>query len=297
MKKALFVLGFTLAFSNFSYSQCSNFDINIGFPYFTDSDCSDNIMTVCSDITVTFSNGNASWQYGYYVNGVLDFMSSISNTNNLGSVTVCSTTSCSDAVQFFVNSWSAPNGGGNMCAQVMSLPAMLPVDFGKFQGVERNGSVHLTWETLTEVNNERFEIQRSTELSNFKTIGEVSGNGFSESLQSYTYIDNSALNLKSYYYRIKQYDYDGNYGFSEVIRVTLEGETHGAYLFPNPADSYVLIPSNITGLEVMNNRGQILNVFNNPTERLDVSSLPSGTYYLRLRFQDGTVNTQEIVKL
>jgi hypothetical protein len=63
----------------------------------------------------------------------------------------------------------------------------LPVEIISFRGFKRGNSINLTWQTATELNNEAFMVEKSTDGSKFSTIGKVDGAGTTFETQNYTF--------------------------------------------------------------------------------------------------------------
>ncbi|MEQ8471107.1 MAG: T9SS type A sorting domain-containing protein [Marinoscillum sp.] len=113
----------------------------------------------------------------------------------------------------------------------------LPVELLYFRGKQADG-VQLEWATATEKDNDKFEVQRSSDGRVFEIIGEVKGNGTYSGLLEYSFVDLSLVNQVSFY-RLKQIDFDGQFEYSPVIRV----ETKSS----NPGESYMLYPTITNG--------------------------------------------------
>lgn len=113
----------------------------------------------------------------------------------------------------------------------------LPVDLMFFDVKLENDLAILKWATASELNNDRFEIQRSLDGSNFVTISEVNGNGNSDSRVDYQFTDKNPFTGVSYY-RLKQIDYDGKFEYSntEMIENTAFSQLV-VDVFPNPTNS------------------------------------------------------------
>ena len=93
--------------------------------------------------------------------------------------------------------------------------APLPVELISFEVKKDSESSVLEWLTATEINSDRFVIERADFSYDFKPIGEVFAAGNSESIVNYLFRDNaphSGIN----YYRLKQLDFDGTYEYSEI---------------------------------------------------------------------------------
>ncbi len=120
----------------------------------------------------------------------------------------------------------------------------LPVELLYFDAELQDGEVVLDWATATEVNNEKFEIERSTDGKTFEKIAEVKGSGNTKVKQEYVYYD-TALPLHGFdqlYYRLKQIDYDGAYEYSPVgsVRNTLP-QVSNVKVSPNPFRDHIKV--------------------------------------------------------
>jgi hypothetical protein len=119
--------------------------------------------------------------------------------------------------------------------------APLAAEMVEFTGkyLESHHVNQLTWTTISEINNDYFEIERSEGKSDFKTIGMVSG---SNRPNQYTFIDDDVIAPKIYTYRLRQVDFDGTETLSEnvSIKVTdnVQAKTH---ISPNPATDMVTL--------------------------------------------------------
>ena len=105
----------------------------------------------------------------------------------------------------------------------------LPVELASFDGVPNGKGGVLRWTTLSETNNDRFEIERRLQgaAGSFKTVGAVDGRGTTTELQSYTFrIDR--LDYGTHEFRLRQVDADGS---REIV-----GETSIERVLDAPAD-------------------------------------------------------------
>jgi hypothetical protein len=170
----------------------------------------------------------------------------------------------------------------------------LPVELTNFVGRVSGGTVELVWETATEFNSAYFEIWRSGEDFDFQSIGRVKAQGFSHHLQSYLFVDEAPLQGINYY-RLKQYDRDGSFTFSNNIAVYSEPASI-VRLYPTVAKEalYLDIPEDFvqaSKLWIYNAAGFPVNSFSlgSGTLRhpLDIRELPVGFYFIRLESQKG----------
>jgi hypothetical protein len=120
----------------------------------------------------------------------------------------------------------------------------LPVELVYFNGQKQGSSDLLEWSTQTEVNNDYFEIEASTNGLNFSRIGRVQGSGNSSQTKKYQFLNQNPLALTTYY-RLKQVDYQGNFKYSKVISLSRKQEKTDVLVYPNPAqnDFNINIPS------------------------------------------------------
>ena len=99
--------------------------------------------------------------------------------------------------------------------------------------IKQDESLELKWQTASEVNNEKFEIEMSRDGRNFQKVGEVKGNSTTLAIGNYSFlITNPSLGLS--YYRLKQMDFSGQFEHSDVVSVRFEkeGDSVGTF-FPN----------------------------------------------------------------
>jgi hypothetical protein len=94
----------------------------------------------------------------------------------------------------------------------------LPVHLLAFTGENHKGINYLKWSTASEINNDHFEIERSSNAIDFITIHTVRGAGNSTSVHEYTSMDANAP-IGTSYYRLKQVDFNGEFEYSNIIAV------------------------------------------------------------------------------
>ncbi|MBL4754890.1 MAG: T9SS type A sorting domain-containing protein [Flavobacteriales bacterium] len=113
------------------------------------------------------------------------------------------------------------------------LPIVL-IDFSAT--ISDNTQVMLEWTTASEVNNDFFTVERSTNGLTFEVIAEVPGSGTSNRRMDYEAHDDAPLEGVSYY-RLKQTDFDGKFEYFKIVAVNLERNADGSCVFkvfPNP---------------------------------------------------------------
>ncbi|MBK0384252.1 T9SS type A sorting domain-containing protein [Pedobacter sp. SD-b] len=114
------------------------------------------------------------------------------------------------------------------------VPTTLPVKLVNFLAKADGKSALLTWQTATEINNDRFEIERSLDGNSWVKIGEVKGAGNNYQLKNYSFRDALPANENNYY-RLKQVDNDDAFEYSPVRSVKFNLGNDGQLSFyPNP---------------------------------------------------------------
>jgi len=117
---------------------------------------------------------------------------------------------------------------------------ILPVEYlyfnAKYNQTSRSGD--LTWATAKEWENERFEIERAVNtIKEWETIGQKAGAGYSDLPVEYEYADtNLPAAGGNIFYRLKQFDFEGNFTYSETRSIKVEplpGTSHWI-VYPNP---------------------------------------------------------------
>ncbi|MDN5213093.1 DUF2341 domain-containing protein [Fulvivirgaceae bacterium BMA12] len=110
----------------------------------------------------------------------------------------------------------------------------LPIGLHYFEAKVVDSFVELGWETLTELNNDFFTIERSKDGINFNWLGTVKGAGTSHESREYLLIDESPY-LGLSYYRLTQTDFDGNSVQHLLVSVVVDDQEAPAIkIQPNP---------------------------------------------------------------
>jgi len=103
------------------------------------------------------------------------------------------------------------------------LTSVVPVEFGKIEARKAGDAIEVSWTTLSEINNQQFEIERSYDGIDFMYTDYVNGAGNSNIETSYSFSDeNFEAKERVVYYRIKQVDFDGNFAYSNILSVRNE---------------------------------------------------------------------------
>ncbi len=174
----------------------------------------------------------------------------------------------------------------------------LPVELAYFHAKLRDEIVVLDWMTATELNNEGFEIERSLDGKNWENIGFVTGQGTTNSTTTYDFVDDRPM-AGTNYYRLKQMDYDGNFEYSSVRVIEIEGRSE-VTMFPNPVINDLTIElSNAEDVTVsiFDISGVLLKQETTSNSRIQLSfeDLTAGIYFVKIRGQH-THQIEKVIK-
>ena len=153
-------------------------------------------------------------------------------------------------VMFSLIQYAVNNGG--------SFPGFVPVELTSFTASTNGTDVTLSWITATELNNQGFEIERSKDQNQWQNIGFLKGNGTTSEMKHYSYTDKD-LKAGTYYYRLKQIDFDGSFEYSSVVEaeVSIPIAYELMQNYPNPFN-----PSTKINFSLANDSKVLLKVYN-----------------------------------
>ena len=180
----------------------------------------------------------------------------------------------------------------------------LPVDLVYFEAKAiDNQQALLHWQTASELNNNYFDVERSYDAIQWEWVGKVVGNGTTNQLADYNFVDKSiATSQNMAYYRLNQVDYDGANEYTDIRSVRFDGRAEAFEIaaYPNPFNQEVTVRIRTTELysiEVTDLNGLVmLNIENEDkgTHRLDLSTWASGVYIVNVTSTQGTKHLKVI---
>nr|WP_294898248.1 DNRLRE domain-containing protein [uncultured Pedobacter sp.] len=184
-------------------------------------------------------------------------------------------------------------------------PEALPIELSSFTGKATNNGIALKWTTASEKNNHYFELLKSTDGKNFKTIATIKGAGDSDQKLFYDFTDLEPVSGVNYY-QLKQVDFDGESSTSQLIAVKYSLSIAKVSVYPNPATASLNIQlptyntkettlslSDLTGKTVIHKSVSA----NQNVITLSVADMARGLYILELKTTDNIVLLTEKVIL
>ncbi|MEO6694016.1 MAG: T9SS type A sorting domain-containing protein [Ignavibacteria bacterium] len=181
-----------------------------------------------------------------------------------------------------------------------SYSGTLPVELASFTSSVNKNNVTLNWATVTETNNNGFDIERKLNVENaqWSKIGFVEGNGNSVEPRTYIYND-TRLNSGKYNYRLKQIDFNGNFEYFELqneIEIGIPTKFELSQNYPNPFNPSTKINFSIpvdgkVSLQIYDVSGRLIStLINNEfksasyyTVDFNASDFSSGTYFYTIK--------------
>lgn len=181
--------------------------------------------------------------------------------------------------------------------QVVDIP--LPLILNNFAVRSENCLAHLSWSTSSEVNFNKFDIEKSeTGYAKWETIGSIEAKGNSLTHSTYFFKDVNIFNNKEILYRLKLVDIDGSFKYSPVLNARVKCDEQNLSVFPNPVtngkfnvslNSTEKVEASLTSIT-----GQLIKqiTLENGINYIDVSDLSNGVYILSSKFANG--NNQNV---
>ena len=176
---------------------------------------------------------------------------------------------------------------GNNPEATQTMVAVLPINLRSFDAVKlANKKTRLTWQSEPDPNCDYYNIERSGDGNSFTSIGKLTATNVTTA-SSYSFIDETPLSGKDYY-RLKQFDKNGNYSYSNILLVdySLSGNTFTLVPVPGKNQFNLLKPSLITFtkaiLTLRNASGQTVltnNLLNQTVQTISTNGLAKGIYF------------------
>jgi Secretion system C-terminal sorting domain len=168
----------------------------------------------------------------------------------------------------------------------------LPIQLGDFTAHRVNNNVLLKWITHSEINNHYFNIERSSNGSNFYSLDTVIGAGNSVQINKYEFTDINPLNGINYY-RLKQTDFNGDYSYSPIKYIYMNSNEAEFMVYPTLSTGILNVhffnQNNIDKIRIIDLSGRIVlshssvGLPGSTNFQLDISSLTQGIYFLYIQ--------------
>ena len=166
----------------------------------------------------------------------------------------------------------------------------LPVTFTGFRGEKTDHANLLYWTTANELNVAGYEVQVSTNGTNFTSLAYVTAytNGSASNQYNFRHLADSLNRFAVLYYRIKEIDRDNRFSYSGIVSLRTKPEEPAVTVFPNPvADIIYLngVAASLTAYQLVDLNGRIVMRGITVNNHIDVSRLNAGMYVLKLNLE------------
>lgn len=210
--------------------------------------------------------------------------------------------------------WSVPTGGGSVPGgtansnfttftqfAVVDNLFVLPITITDFNAVlKSNRTVSLSWNASEGMGITLFDVQRSTDGTNFTTLGTVDA---ADNETDYSFIDPNPSSGANEY-RLLIHTETGAVSYSGIRTINLASAA-GIAVYPVPATTTVNISvANAgagTAVRLINVTGQVLQssvtTGNNQIITMDISRYPSGAYFIQVIAENKTLQITPVSKL
>jgi hypothetical protein len=208
------------------------------------------------------------------------------------------------------------NATGFSTWTVGSVETPLSVELKSFAAVKNISGIIITWNTVSEINNFGFDIERRTlpqvegrsEKGGWEKIGFVAGNGTSNTAHSYSYTD-AGVSSGTFVYRLKQIDNNGIFKYSSEVEASVSvpkifvlNQNYPNPFNPTTTITFTLAQDGLTTLKIYDVLGREVATLMNDnlkagavnTVTFNASMLSSGVYFSRLE-NHGNVQIKKLV--
>jgi hypothetical protein len=214
----------------------------------------------------------------------------------------------SDNVLSFTVDTTISASFANRFTIVFKAGSALPVTLTNVKAYEKDKGIQVEWTALTEINIDRYEVERSINGQQFDKVFTAPATGNNAVTKEYSWFDENA-NTGSNFYRIKVIEKSGAVKYSEVVKVSVAEGKGSITVFPNPIQDN-LVKVQFTNIEkgrysavLYNTSGQRL--YGSTIEHTGRSgaysialgrSISKGTYTLHISKGGSTMSERVIVE-
>jgi hypothetical protein len=189
------------------------------------------------------------------------------------------------------------SGTGITLQPYTSSPAIVntclaaPINLSKFEYQLKDKAVELLWQTVSEVNSDYFDIERSVDGIKFEKIGNLKTIGNSSTTKDYSFTDNNPNYFN--HYRLKLVDVSGKISYSKILFVKVQLASPLVIKLNPVKDNLPLQIStdaskikSIVLFDFMGRKLQMINPFAG-FKNINIANLAAGKYLVQLITVDG----------
>ncbi len=189
--------------------------------------------------------------------------------------------------------------------------SILPITFKSFDAQLYKNKVNLSWLADVQNTQEYFEIERSFDQKEFKTIGLIMGAQTTNGVSSKYNFNDGDLELtahKEAYYRLKHIDMNRNFSYSNIKMVLMNSFKINIQVMPNPymdklSVNFVSDATGTAEVRLLNLSGSLMKRIQctitrgyNNVQLKDLNSQSPGLYTVNVIINGKVIETQKLIK-
>ena len=195
--------------------------------------------------------------------------------------------------------------------KIEALFSVLPVTYHSFEAIVNNYKVNLSWITDDVKRNDHFEIERSYDQKEFKTIGIIMGSQTTNGVSGQYNFKDGDLELtahKEVFYRLKYIDINGKFSYSIIKRVSMNTSKMNVQVMPNPYMdklnvNFVSDANGTAEVRLLNTSGSLVKKIQSTIARgynnlqlQDLNSQAPGLYIVNVIINGKVIGSQKLIK-
>ena len=188
--------------------------------------------------------------------------------------------------------------------------APLPLEWLDVTANRESNTHIIRWQVGQEQNVSHYEVERKLETDvDFKVIpGRLDAKRVNGRVVDYQLKDYDVARSGVYLYKVKQYDLDGKYTYSKIVKVVNTGQ-NSIDLYPNPAHNETNLMVGITenavvSVEIFDGSSRLVKVVNmaevqlagDKNYKVDLEHLPAGVYNVVITI-DGVQTQKKLIRI
>jgi hypothetical protein len=200
------------------------------------------------------------------------------------------------------------------CIYFMKIDAsfsVLPVTYHSFEAMASGDNVRLSWITDVEKANDRFEVERSYDQKEFKTIGIIMGSENSDAVSGHYHFKDETLQPgahKEVFYRLKYVDNNVKVSYSIIRRIALAASAVNLRAMPNPymdklEVNFISNENGTAEVKLLNTSGTVLKKMQftvgsgyNKAQLQDLKNQSPGFYIVNVIINGKIIGSQKLIK-
>ncbi len=189
--------------------------------------------------------------------------------------------------------------------------AALPLQMLDFKGLVKENECYLTWQVAKVQNVKGFEVETTLNPSEggktqWQKIGFVEENNTSNTTENYTFshvfssFEKNPLLGFSAYYRLKIIDADQRFEYSKIIFLENKKVENTITIYPTFVKNILTIKAlndKINTVTIVNTNGQIIKIFQNIENEINLHDLPQGVYFLEIKTENQINEVKRFFKM